>query len=94
MSGKRISITFEVLENCCSDIIIGEDILWHNDVFNAHSSSIISTVEESEEFFLAPFAFMRKRQEKRFGKATAKGMSHGSVKNPRLTESKIISVSK
>jgi hypothetical protein len=56
-SGERIPITFEVLENCCSDIIIGEDILWDYNVFEAHSSSIISVLGTDEQPHLAPFGY-------------------------------------
>lgn len=31
-SGQRIPITFEVLENCCADVVIGESILYDHHV--------------------------------------------------------------
>ena len=58
-SGKRIPISFEVLENCCSDIIIGEEILPAFNVFEDHIDSITSIPSVADEYDLAPFDFIR-----------------------------------
>ena len=63
-SGKRIQLRFEVLENLCSDVIIGEDILWEHNVFEDYASSIETFPSESESFMLAPFTFYSKWQQK------------------------------
>ncbi len=65
-SGKRIPITFEVLKDSCSDLIIGEEILWDNNVFELHESSIISASEEFEQYYLAPFAYLKTWQKRIF----------------------------
>ncbi|KAL8886835.1 MAG: hypothetical protein Q9215_005507 [Flavoplaca cf. flavocitrina] len=55
---KEVPITFDVLENCCFDLIIGEQVLWEHNVFNRHLSSIISSsAEELDSYRLAPFAY-------------------------------------
>ena len=86
-SGERIPITFEVLENCCSDLIIGDDILWDHNVFEVYASSIIANAssiianassiiarpEECEPYSLAPFGWLNGWQKKVFGKGQATG---------------------
>ncbi|KAL9046915.1 MAG: hypothetical protein Q9214_000381 [Letrouitia sp. 1 TL-2023] len=56
-SGERIPIVFEVLEKCCSDLIIGDDILRENDVFRAHADSITANDNTVDHFHLAPFGY-------------------------------------
>ena len=58
-NGKRIPISFEVLKNCCSDVIIGEEILMTYNVFEEQASSIVNIASESDEYYLAPFDFIR-----------------------------------
>ena len=58
-SGEKISVVFEVLEFCCSDVIIGEDILTKHEVFQKHAASIVSTAAFEDDYFeLAPFDFV------------------------------------
>ena len=59
-TGERIAITFEVLRHCCSDVIIGEDILTEHNVFQDHAGSILSDLAfDDEDFYeLAPFDFV------------------------------------
>lgn len=71
-SGDRIPITFEVLENCCHDVILGEDVLWNHDVFSLHTASMITAAQMDELERLAPFRYER-RLEKFFGKGEAEG---------------------
>ena len=40
-SGERVPVTFEVLEYCCSDVVIGEEILTEDNVFRRHEASMI-----------------------------------------------------
>lgn len=62
-SGERIPITFEILRYCCSDVIIGEDILTEHNVFQAHAASISSDMAfEDDSFELAPFDFVNSWQ--------------------------------
>ncbi|KAL9579577.1 MAG: hypothetical protein Q9203_006634 [Teloschistes exilis] len=58
-SGERIPITFEVLKYCCSDVIIGEEVLTEHNVFEDHTSSIIATPCGNNIHPLAPFDFVR-----------------------------------
>ena len=63
-SGERIPITFEVLEDCCSDVIIGEEILYSHDSFQKHASSLVTLASHSDAYELAPFDFITSWQRK------------------------------
>ena len=66
-SGLEVPVTFEVLENCSADVILGEDILWEHDVFQTHAASIQEMpydIEGDELFDLAPFSYEKKWQRK------------------------------
>lgn len=63
-NGECIPVTFEILQHCCSDVILGDDILWENDVFGRHSSSLVEAASSDETFGLAPFGYLRKWQKK------------------------------
>jgi hypothetical protein len=39
-SGKKALLTFEVLEDCASDVIIGEDFIYSHNVFQEHEASL------------------------------------------------------
>ena len=58
-NGKRIPIRFEVLENCCSDVIIGEEVLTHHNVFEQHASSLVTFEPSPDSYELAPFDFIQ-----------------------------------
>ena len=58
-SGETIPVSFEVLEKCCSDVIIGEEILSEHNVFEKYASSLISSAYETDSYELAPFDFIR-----------------------------------
>lgn len=58
-TGESVPITFEVLDVCCTDIVIGDEIIWDHEVFEAHASSIVARTTENEAFELAPFGFLR-----------------------------------
>ena len=60
-------VTFEVLENCSADVILGEDVLWEHDVFRSHAASIHEKPSENEDdelLDLAPFSYTGKWQQK------------------------------
>ena len=59
-SGERVPITFEVLENCCSDVILGDTILYDHNVFEDHAASISSHESQHDIHRLAPFDFVKK----------------------------------
>ena len=54
-SGESVAMTFEVLEECCANVIIGEDVLWEHKVFEKHTSSIIHACKGRGPSLLAPF---------------------------------------
>ncbi|MCJ1248726.1 hypothetical protein MMC30_005945 [Trapelia coarctata] len=57
-SGQTIPVTFEVLENCISDVIIGEDILTRYNVYEEHASSLVRLECQGDSYELAPFDYM------------------------------------
>ena len=59
-SGQRVPLMFEVLEDCLHDVILGEEVLWENDVFETYAASIQTLPSETEPFDLAPFSFVPK----------------------------------
>ena len=62
-SGERIPVTFEILQYCCSDVIIGEDILTEYNVFQDHAGSILSDMAFNDDSYeLAPFDFFNSWQ--------------------------------
>ena len=62
-SGERIPVTFEILRYCCSDVIIGEDVLTEHRVFQDHADSILSEIAfDNDSFELAPFDFINSWQ--------------------------------
>lgn len=63
-NGECIPVTFEILQHCCSDVILGDDILWERDVFGRHSSSLVDAASSDEALDLAPFGYLRKWQKK------------------------------
>ena len=58
-SGKSIPITFEVIDACFADIVIGEEVLWGHKVFERYASSIVMAERGVERSGLAPFDFVR-----------------------------------
>ena len=62
-SGERVPVTFEVLEYCCSDVVIGEEILTEHNVFVEHAASILLTITGHDDSYeLAPFDFINSWQ--------------------------------
>jgi hypothetical protein len=59
-SGKRIPITFEVLKNCASNVVIGEHILYENKVFTEHVNDFRVQETEKRGAELAPFDFLNR----------------------------------
>jgi hypothetical protein len=64
-SGERIPITFEVLENCVSEVIIGEELIYEHNIFEKHSSSILVWESQLDAYDLAPFDFIKARTRSR-----------------------------
>ena len=59
-NGETIFQTFEVLENCRFNVVLGEDVLYQHDVFNLHSSSLVSRGPVNRYPELAPFDYLGK----------------------------------
>ncbi|KAL8916484.1 MAG: hypothetical protein Q9208_008487 [Pyrenodesmia sp. 3 TL-2023] len=93
-SGERIPVTFEVLENCCTDIILGESILYDHNVFEDHSSSIVVVGSNSDAYHLAPFDFANKWQlswtsiMERFKKERTSGLGSSTTSSSRIEETR------
>ncbi|KAG9230299.1 hypothetical protein BJ875DRAFT_445150 [Amylocarpus encephaloides] len=47
-SGETLPITFEVLEDCASEVILGEEFLYEHNVYEAFHSTKISATEEQQ----------------------------------------------
>ena len=54
-SGASVPVTFHLLENCCHDVVLGDDFIWDHDLFNAHATSMCALDDQLHR--LAPFAF-------------------------------------
>lgn len=54
-------MTFEVVEDCIQDVVLGEEIAY--DVYAAQTESIAQIFVEDESWQLAPFSFVNKWQE-------------------------------
>lgn len=67
-TGECIPVTFEILQSCCSDVIIGEEILTEHNVFADHASSLVSLEVETDFYELATFDFIRRWQKGLFGR--------------------------
>lgn len=57
-------MTFQVLDECYANAIIGEEVLWKHKVFEKHASSIITAHEVRGQFGLAPFDVIKTWQRK------------------------------
>ena len=86
-NGERISLTFEILEDCCFDVIIGEDILTEHNVFQDHASSLVQIQLSEDSYELAPFDFISGWQQAFRRKFSRKSKtSHRHENNVRLEE--------
>ena len=63
-SGLHVPLTFEVLRGCCHDIVLGEEVLWDNDVFENEASSQLDLSLDVDFLTLEPFTFVNKWQRK------------------------------
>ena len=59
-NGETTLETFEVLENCIVDVVLGEDVLYRHDIFDMHRSSLVFSEACGEHIELAPFDYSRK----------------------------------
>ena len=90
-NGVRIPVTFEILEHCCSDVIIGEKILTEQNVSVKHSASVLLDAaldgdDGDDSYDLAPFDFMNSWQRlyRRLKDKTASLLAKGSFIRPEL----------
>ena len=63
-TGETIPVVLEVLKDCCSEVVIGEEILYYHDVYNKHVSSLVTISLPSDSYDLAPFDFLSSWQQK------------------------------
>ena len=57
-------MTFEILEDCCAKVVIGDSILWEHNVFEDDAYSMVDCTSESEIYSLAPFDVVKNWQRK------------------------------
>ena len=91
--GLEIPITFEILENCSADVILGEDFLLDHDVFGSHAVSMQEMLrkdEEGEPVDLSPFGYTNYWQQK-FENGRSKIMSKFNSKFSILYQQKCTS---
>ena len=55
--GLRAPLIFEVLEECCHDVLLD------NDIFELDAASIITLPVDTDHFSLGPFRFLSKWQQ-------------------------------
>ena len=58
-SGEKALLTFEVLEDCASKVVIGEDFIFEHSIFSKHESSLRMLDFGGDACKLAPFDFIR-----------------------------------
>jgi hypothetical protein len=63
-SGKRIRLTFEILEDCASSVVVGEDFIYSHKIFQEHEASLRMFSASTESYELAPFDFFSSWQQK------------------------------
>jgi hypothetical protein len=63
-SGERALLTFEVLEDCASEVVIGEDFIYSHNIFQEHKDSLRTLSVDDDSYELAPFDFISTWQKK------------------------------
>jgi hypothetical protein len=84
-------VTFEVLDNCAADLVLGEEIVYNHNAFETYASSITEVYAFDEPYLLAPFGLLTSWQSKatnlaqdatsmfRKSATTSDGVSSGSI---------------
>ena len=57
-------MTFEVLENCSAEVVIGDSILYEYNVFEEEAYSMVDCASENDMYSLAPFDLVKNWQRK------------------------------
>ena len=69
-TSEKVPVTFEVLEGCSADVILGEELLWDYNVFEKHIDSLVDLdrcqdgSNTGQPHDLAPFTFVKRWQQK------------------------------
>jgi hypothetical protein len=63
-SGEKALLAFEVLEDCASEVVIGEDFIFEHNIFAEHKSSLRILEFDGDSYELAPFDFISGWQQK------------------------------
>ena len=63
-SGEKALLTFEVLEDCASEVVIGEEFIFKHNIFADHASSLRMLEFGGDSYELAPFDFISSWQRK------------------------------
>ena len=61
-NGETTVETLEILENCIADVVLGEEVLYRHDIFNAHRSSLAYCKSNDAHIELAPFYYSKKHK--------------------------------
>jgi hypothetical protein len=59
-----VPITFDVLQNCASDVILGEEFIHDHGIFIEHPTEIRDLPSDGDYYELAPFDIARGWQQK------------------------------
>lgn len=57
-SGEKTLLTFKVMEDCASEVVIGEDFIFKHYIFADHASSLRMLEFDCDSYELAPFDFI------------------------------------
>lgn len=63
-SGEKALLTFEVLEDCASEVVIGKDFIFKHNIFVDHASSLRMLEFDCDSYELASFDFISSWQQK------------------------------
>jgi hypothetical protein len=80
-NGESVPITFEVLEDCASDVVLGEDFIYGYNIFEDHGASFLLVDSEIDAYELAPFDFITSWQRKCLELKSKFGSQGASSKN-------------
>lgn len=88
-SWEMIPVIFEILEYCCSEVVIGADMLIEQLVFQKYADSLSSIIALDDNCAgLPPFDYVRPWQErcKKLFKKLALTEARGELTKPRLSQ--------
>ena len=80
-NGETTVETFEVLENCITDVVLGEEVMYRHDVFDVHRSSLIYSKPHDTRLVLAPFDYAKRLKIfRKLGRDSSSTLQQGNSK--------------